>query len=392
MPGLAHVVERFVRRARRAGAGGTGEIALPPRPAPPTGSTRLLVGPANFAGQGWAWGRAAERLPGVGAQVFAVDQAAGYAFPADYPVTAEVYRSPRWAAEQEAYVLAHFTHVLIEAGRPVLGLTRGIDAGPDAALLADAGLTVAMVAHGSDVRLPSRHVGTHPWSPFRDPAWDQVPVFEQRAARFGAVLTAHAASGGAVFVSTPDLLADVPGATWLPSAIEPLRWACPEPPLRRRRPVVVHAPSNPRFKGTALVEPLLHRLAGQGLIDYRRVGGVPNAAMPGVIAEADVVLDQFALGIYSVAAVEAMAAGRVVVAHVDDAVRAHVRTVTGRDLPVVEATVDTLGDVLADLVRAPDAARARAAEGVGFAREVHDGRRSAAVLAAFLGCDRLPGV
>ena len=53
-----------------------------------------------------------------------------------------------------------------------------------------------------------------------------------------------------------------------------------------------------------------------GLVDYTPLRDVPWSEMPGVIASADIVLDQFALGGYGVAAVEAMASGRAVVGHV----------------------------------------------------------------------------
>ena len=73
-------------------------------------------------------------------------------------------------------------------------------------------------------------------------------------------------------------------------------------------------------------------------------------------------------------------AGRVVVGHVMPEVRAAV----GRSVPIVEATPDQLEDVVRAIAAERDAARATAAEGVAFASEVHDGRRSAGVLQAVL--------
>ena len=65
-------------------------------------------------------------------------------------------------------------------------------------------------------------------------------------------------------------------------------------------------------------------------------------------------------------------------------VRDRVRDATGLDVPVIEADPETLRDVVLHVARERDAARETAALGPAFVREVHDGRRSAEVLAAAL--------
>jgi hypothetical protein len=117
-----------------------------------------------------------------------------------------------------------------------------------------------------------------------------------------------------------------------------------------------------------------------GDVEYSLVSGVSSERMPGVIADADIVLDQFRLGSYGVAACEAMAAGRLVVGHVRPAVRVRIQAETGLPLPIVEATPDTLHDVIRDLLRDRDHARELAAAGPPFVAAVHSGARSAAVL------------
>jgi hypothetical protein len=73
-----------------------------------------------------------------------------------------------------------------------------------------------------------------------------------------------------------------------------------------------------------------------------------------------------------------------VIAHVSDQVREHVRTATGRVLPILQATPDTVELLIRDIVRDPAGYRERAADGADFVRAVHDGRRSAEVLRPFL--------
>jgi len=70
--------------------------------------------------------------------------------------------------------------------------------------------------------------------------------------------------------------------------------------------------------------------------------------------------------------------------YVGDAVRHRVRSLAGREVPIVEADPDTLGDVVGGLIADRDAAAERAAAGPEFVAELHDGRRSAEVLSSWL--------
>ena len=339
--------------------------------------TRVLVAPVNYSGQGRLWAAALERSdPGISARNMAIDVPGGFSFPSDLVVPVAAYHnSTEWQRQQLAAV-QRFSHVLIEAEEPLFGRLFGRDVAAESRALVASGVDVAFIAHGTDARLPGRHAEASPWSPYRDPEL-YVSRLERLARRNIALLTA---SGRPVFVSTPDLLADLPGATWCPVVVDPARWAIgargtTAGPLR-----VVHAPSSAVVKGTHLIEPTLRRLHDRGVIDYRPVVGVASADMPAVFADADVVLDQFRLGSYGVAACEAMAAGRTVVGHVLEGVRSDVLATTGLPLPIVEAHPDTLEAVLTEL--AGDRARLEllGRSGAGFVAAVHDGRRSAAVL------------
>jgi len=65
-------------------------------------------------------------------------------------------------------------------------------------------------------------------------------------------------------------------------------------------------------------------------------------------------------------------------------VRDRVRSLAGREVPIVEADPHTLGDVVTGLIADRDAAAERAVAGPGFVTELHDGRRSAEVLKPWL--------
>jgi glycosyltransferase involved in cell wall biosynthesis len=107
--------------------------------------------------------------------------------------------------------------------------------------------------------------------------------------------------------------------------------------------------------------------------------------MPAVMRAADVVLDQFAIGSYGVLAVQAMAAGRIVVGDVTDDVRRHVSDATGMNVPIVQANPETLTSVLRDLADDVETARRSAQAGPDFVAAVHDGALAATVLARALG-------
>lgn len=342
---------------------------------------RLLVGSANFAGQGRAWAQAAASVPGVSATSFAVEDPTGLTLPAHRSATKEQFADPEWSGPHEQWVLS-FTHVLVEAGRPVTGQQHGLDAWGDDEVLRGAGIRVGMVAHGSDVRRPDRHEDVEADSPFRRVPPTVRATRQKYADRIAPLIDACTWS----FVSTPDLVDDVPRARWLPVVVDVERWSGAEIASRDAStpPVVSHIPSNAMWKGTELVEPTLDELAGAGEIRYRPVRGVPQPEMPAAIGQAEIVLDQFSLGSYGVAAVEAMAAGRVVVGHVRPEVRARVLAATGLELPVVQARAAEVADVLRDLAADPRRCRDLGEAGAVFARAVHDGRESARVLEDYL--------
>ena len=115
--------------------------------------------------------------------------------------------------------------------------------------------------------------------------------------------------------------------------------------------------------------------------------------MPAIYGDADIVVDQLALGSYGVAACEAMAAGRIVLGHVSEQVRSAAQEAAGLDLPILEVTPDSIVERIRELLADRESARDTAARGPEFVRTLHDGRRSASVLADFLcNGDRAPAL
>lgn len=359
----------------------------------PAARRRLYAGPWNTAGQAWQWARAAERhLHDTTAQNLWAQRSlaqAHFHYPADHRISVLGQRG-RVRELHGARVLREATHVLFESGRPVLANFHAGSMLDDLADLRAEGTRWAVLYHGSEIRDLRAHAEAYPHSPFRG-EWDEyLGTLQRIVERNRADLERF---DGPVFVSTPDLLDVLPGATWLPLVVDVDGLATDRPTLERERPVVLHAPSNPRLKGTPAVEAVLTELEAEGLVEYRRLEGVPHERMARFVGDADVVVDQVVLGNPGVLLTEALAAGRLVVAHLSDAVRARMREAdpAGEEPPVVEADPTSLAGVLREVVAERAAYRERAARGPGWARRNHDGTRSAQVLAAWLGAPQPKG-
>jgi hypothetical protein len=357
---------------------------LPVFPARATGEGPLVgIGPANMAGQAWAWAKALEReLPGTRTEVLMVDRGGPLIFPADELVSTATYvRDVQWQESTRDRILSTWTHGLLEAGRPLMGVMYGRTFAADARLMEQAGVKVGLLFHGSELRDPRRHAAAHRWSPFRDTSDEWVRRVQATVDQLRPDIDAFT---GPCLVSTPDLLKELRRATWLPVVVDCDVWVPrperPEPAV----PVVVHTPSRAAIKGSAFVDQAMAPLVAEGLVEYRRVEGVPPDQMPAVLADVDIVLDQFAIGSYGVLACQAMATGTAVIGHVGREVRGAVEKATGQVLPIVEATPDTLQETLRRLVASPQLRRDAAQAGPPFIRSVHDGKLSARILAEVL--------
>lgn len=350
-----------------------------PRPAPDRPS--LLIGSNNNAGMGYAWARAVRDNTDITARNLQKKSTA-FDYGSDIKGEDKDWVDPVWNLARIADTLDSVTHVVAESALAVLGRINGGMLADDLPELRRAGIEVGILFHGSDIRSPDRHIGLHPFSPFRAPATEEdrklTEVLRQKTAEMEKWLEDF---DGPVFVSTPDLLDDVPRGIWLPVVADLAQWTeGTRVPLEREVPVVVHAPSRPFMKGSDLIEPTLRDLEARGLIEYRRLEHIPQAELVGVVQDADIVLDHFVIGNYGVMTCQAMAAGRISIANISQRVRDRVPA----EIPTIQADPDTLGAVIEGVLADRDAARAVAARGRAFVREYHDGRKSAEALAAFL--------
>jgi glycosyltransferase involved in cell wall biosynthesis len=183
---------------------------------------------------------------------------------------------------------------------------------------------------------------------------------------------AWAQRAGARIVGSYDAVRWVPDAEVVPPGVD-LREYTPVPPTDRDRPVVLHAPSSRRRKGTEHVVAACERLP----VDLQIVEGLHHDEARKRYAAADIVVDQLNAGWYGLFAIEAMALGKPVVTFLHDEAVARTEDAFGTTVPVVSATAGTLVEKLRPLVedaghrrRVGDASRA-------YVEQVHDVERVA---------------
>lgn len=172
-----------------------------------------------------------------------------------------------------------------------------------------------------------------------------------------------------VFVSTPDLLDDLPDAEWLPNPAPTLD---PAPLPDNEPPVVVHCPSNPALKGTDLIEQAVDWLKQQGGQEfvYRRVSGRSHNETLAAMREADIIIDQAKFpGLYCMVSIEAMALGRPVLASLDQ--RTQNRLPPGCPVVPCGTTPETIAAALAYLLNSPGRRALLGHRGVQYVASVH---------------------
>lgn len=348
---------------------------------------QLAIGPANFAGQAFYWAQAVTRYLGVPAYSFSNRAAVlpgfgrgGFQFPAHHTLPHHRTTTSWGKRLRIDRLLNDVTHLAADGFLPLFGRLDHSHIGADLLRLRTLGLEVALIAHGSDVRDPDVHMARYSSSYFRDAPEDWVELMRSRS-RLNRDTARDA--GAPVFVSTPDLLLDLPTATWLPLTVDLAAWRSSRPAFSGGVPRVMHVPSRgiPPIKGSAYIDPVLRELHASGKIVYLRPERRRHVAMPTLVEQADIIVDQIQTGSYGVAAVEGMAAGRLVVGYLG----ADVKALLPEPPPIVDAEPAVFAEVMETILADVERYSASASSGPTYAERWHSGLASAQALTQFLG-------
>jgi glycosyltransferase involved in cell wall biosynthesis len=178
---------------------------------------------------------------------------------------------------------------------------------------------------------------------------------------------AYGRRAGAQIVGSYDAVRWVPEAEVVPPGID-LGAYRPVPPSKGERPLVVHAPSSRRRKGTEHVVAACRELD----VELDVVEGLPHDEARRRYERADVVVDQLNAGWYGLFAIEAMALGKPVVTFLHDEAVRRTEDAFGVRVPIVSATKETLAERLRPLVESTEERRRLGAEGRAYVERVHD--------------------
>lgn len=182
----------------------------------------------------------------------------------------------------------------------------------------------------------------------------------------------YARGADARIVGSYDALRWMPDAEVIPPGLD-LREYVPPPFEERSRPVVLHAPSSRRRKGTEYVV-----AACEGLdVELDIVEGLRHDEARRRYERADIVVDQLNAGWYGIFALEAMALGKPVLSYLRPEAVQETERALGVEVPIVPVTKETLRDRIAEL--AADAGRRRAAGAASraYVERIHDADRGA---------------
>jgi glycosyltransferase involved in cell wall biosynthesis len=178
---------------------------------------------------------------------------------------------------------------------------------------------------------------------------------------------AYGRKADAQVVGSYDASRWVPEAEVIPPGVDLSRIE-PAHTSDRARPLIVHAPSSRRRKGTEHVVAAMEGLDA----DLELVEGLHHDEAFERYRDADVVVDQLNAGWYGLFAIEAMALGKPVVTFLHDEAVRRTEEAFGTQVPIVSATAETLRETLRPLVA--DAARRRelGAASRAYVERVHD--------------------
>ena len=339
----------------------------------------ILLGATNSAGQANSWAMALRKAGRNAQSLQIVSDENGSWFNADRTINRSQWKPLEFRKQLFKEVTSQNSGVLLESLRPIFALNQpslftaeeGLN---DLIDLWRAGLKVAVVFHGSDIRDQLHHAKMDEFSPYRNPVdpakFDAVRVRADQTRLVARKLNRHRIKH---FVTTPDLIHELPDATWLPAVIDIEKFKTNSLIKSSNGPLkVLFLPSNGWLKSERLVTPVLNDLEKEGVIKLIAKGAVSNSEMPALIESADVVIDRFD-GVVGVTSIEAMAAKRLVIANVAPWIYNKAEVTP----PVIHATPKSLAEKLKEIAENSFNHNQITDAGFEYVNKWHDGKESA---------------
>jgi len=343
----------------------------------------IFIGPTNSANQGTLWSRAL-RKEGIDAESLRISEdVANEWFTSDFALTRTAWLEFSERQKLADHVASTKDIVLIESLRPMFRLANDRDGRnqviEDFEMLRMMKKKIGVVFHGSDIRDTKAHAARNPFSPFHKEN-QELERLQARTEDNRKLLPMLREWNIPLFVTTKDLLIDLPDAHWLPVTIDfdafhRVALSSPIFPDPSHRLRVMYLPSRSWLKSADIIEPILIKLRDEGVIEYDSYlssgTSLKHSEIPDAMSRVDLVIDQF-LGVVGVFPLEALAAGRLVMSYIPPEVG---------EVPIINITPDTLESE----IRRVAAERPIPHMGVEYAKQCHDGQESILALAEVFG-------
>ncbi|MCC3355667.1 glycosyltransferase family 1 protein [Bacillus timonensis] len=153
----------------------------------------------------------------------------------------------------------------------------------------------------------------------------------------------------------------------LPIAIDLTHFEPHYPAINKDKPLILHAPTNPDFKGTTYVEKTIEKLREKYDIDYRRIEKMSHEEVISLYADADIIIDQVLCGSYGLLSVESMALGKPVLTYI----RPDLVPTFPAKLPIINSNPDTLYKQVEMLLEIPELRREHGMQGRKYVEKYH---------------------
>jgi len=148
------------------------------------------------------------------------------------------------------------------------------------------------------------------------------------------------------------------------------------PAITNDHPVIVHAPSKRRGKGSEYVQKAIEQLRPLANFEYIEITGAPREEALSLMRRCDIYVDQMIFGDHGMAAIEAMSYGKPTVCYL----KPSVCELLPEDIPIINATVDNLSEKLLELINDPQMRHDFGVASRHYVEKYHDPLKTAARL------------
>lgn len=142
--------------------------------------------------------------------------------------------------------------------------------------------------------------------------------------------------------------------------------------IKKSRPdkkvLIIHSPTAPVAKGTQFVLKAIEKLKEKNIpFEFKLLKNLPNEEYQQFLIDADIYIDQLIWGAYGVAAQQALQMGKVVIAYITP----ERLKLYGRTLPVQNANINNLAEVLEKLIVNSELRKQISVESILYFEKVH---------------------